>query len=234
MARRPAARAQPTHRARGEQVEIRAVARSHHRQRRERAGQPGRYRLTAPRFGRGDPRPPRRQSSQTATSRPLAAGITDPQQASRFSRTAAAPSSNMRLAAIRALEIPRRSRSSALMTAASSTRIPRRRTRSGQRPARRLPPAPAHRPGRSRRLAAIRRGHPPRPSRSCEREGARRPDRRRTPASRSRQRPLRAMVRRHLHRQGNRCEGPCRARASRPGLAIARTVAASGRTPARS
>jgi flagellar biosynthesis GTPase FlhF len=73
---------------------------------------------------------------------------------------------------------------------------PRRRTRSGDRSVRGIRPAPAHRPGRSRHLAASRRRrHPSRPLPGRGRPGTRQPARSSTPAARSRQHPLRGMVR---------------------------------------
>ena len=88
---------------------------------------------------------------------------------------------------------PRRARSTS----------PPRSARPRRRPARRQQPAAAHRASRSRRPPAIRRRpHPARPHRRGQRHSPRRAAGRRTPAPRSRQRPIRAMVRRHPRHQG--------------------------------
>ena len=146
-----------------------------------------------------------------------AAGITDPGQAIAPEPHRGNPElDHLRRTAIRALEMrdeteimpphePRGARGP----------DPRRGTRPSQRPARRLAGTTAHRPGRSRRLAAIRRRRDQaRLARIGGRDGARPAHRDPARAARSRVRPLRDMGRRHQQQEGSSRESQGRAAAA--------------------
>ena len=138
---------------------------------------------------------------------------------------------DMRQAAIRALEIRDEADIMRGLTCGElEARILDAERAQRQRPARGIRPAPAHRSGRSRHLAAsCRRRHPPRPPPGRGRPVARQPTRSRTPATRSRQLPLRGMVRRHHEHQGSRREGQSRTGTPRAHPAASRTAAARAR-----
>ena len=134
-----------------------------------------------------------------------AAGITDPGQAIAPEPHRGNPElDHLRQAAIRALEIRDETEIIRRMTHGElEARILDGDRALGQRPARRLPGTAAHRPGRGRRLAAIRRRRDQaRPGRIGGRDGARPPPGRPARAARSRERPLRDMGRRHQQREG--------------------------------
>ena len=160
-----------------------------------------------------------------------AAGITDPEQAVALLPHRSSPElEDMRLAAIRALEIR------------DETEIIRGMTH-GELEARTLEAERAQAsapPDVSRQLrltaqaeadawqqsadAATRHDHTQAANAKTLAESARR----RTPAARGRKRPLRAMVRRHHQHQGNSRQSPSRTQAPRPRPETGRTVAASG------
>ena len=129
-----------------------------------------------------------------------AAGITDPGQAIAPEPHHGNPElDHLRRAAIRALEIRDETEITRRMTHGElEARILDGDRALASRPARRLPGPAAHRPRRSRRLAAIRRRrHPARPGRLGCGDGARPPPGRPAQTARSRERPLRKMGRRH-------------------------------------
>ena len=103
---------------------------------------------------------------------------------------------------------------------------PCRGPRPSQRPARRLPGTAAHRAGRGRRLAAIRRRRDQaRPGRIGGRQGARPAHGRPARTARSRERPVREMGRRHRQQEGCSRESQGRAGAARARAADSRTAA---------
>ena len=158
-----------------------------------------------------------------------AAGITNPDQA--VSPRAAPRQPRTRRPCARPSSAPWRSATKPTSSAAWTAANSKRESSHGERAQATAPPDVSSQlrltaQAEADALAAIRRRpSPARPSRRGQRQGPRRAAGRRTPAPRSRQRPIRAMVRRHPRHQGSSRESQ-----SRTATARARPARAANRS----